>query len=638
MKKLFTILFSTFLVTNLAFSQYRLKPEKLKKEEMQEQTIPGEEKLQVKFEGMSPVQSRRATNTYGTEVGASTYDYQTNGTMQRRLVVDPNGNITVTWTHGYLAGAPAFPNRRAGYNYYDASAGTWAGLDTVGGNRRGWPTLAGSQGGEDIIFSHTPQRMHFRSTAGTGGWTHTDLAGAGITGTTFANSAAHGDTIHHISGATLADGTEGFLYSRSPDNGTTWDLTDIALPGMDSTNFLNDFGPGINAGDGFTMDARGNTVAIVTGGWKQPTHLFKSTDRGETWSYNQIFQFDTTCADRQSDGSHIHFGIDDSYSIAIDENGKIHISGGLIAFNSDPGTIGGGTSFFPYVQGLVYWNEDQGYDLCLNDTLVNDQYILLEFIDEDGDGINSTPNSFDSIARYYNHAIITYTGLATADDGTVVLTWSGVREDMVNIGIYLNASSHDGLSRVNRDLYAWASLDGGATWEIDSVRNIADDIANAGGGLGTPVEEDVFSYTYPRISGDSLVHMIFQTDDQGGGFVRDGGTASDSYIVQYSFPYWKVTGQKPISGLAENVANNTSMKIAPNPSKDVIDLMLDLKVAANYSLEISNLVGRSVYAEDLLLEKGLNSKRIDLNSLDPGVYLISVKSNDTAITQKLIVE
>ena len=74
-----------------------------------------------------------------------------------------------------------------------------------------------------------------------------------------------------------------FLYSRSPDNGNSWDMIDIALPGMDSANFYNDGGQGIAAGDGFTIDARGNTVAMVTGGRRQHTHLWKSTDRGQTW-------------------------------------------------------------------------------------------------------------------------------------------------------------------------------------------------------------------------------------------------------------------------------------------------------------------------------------------------------------------
>ena len=104
----------------------------------------------------------------GTEVGATTYDYQTNGTMSRRVVQDDNGNVTVVWTHGELADATAFPNRRVGYNYYNKSTNSWSGMDTLGGSRRGWPTLASSQGPEDIIFSHTTQAIHYRPVAGTG--------------------------------------------------------------------------------------------------------------------------------------------------------------------------------------------------------------------------------------------------------------------------------------------------------------------------------------------------------------------------------------------------------------------------------------------------------------------------------------
>ena len=89
---------------------------------------------------------------------------------------------------------------------------------------------------------------------------------------------------------------------------------------------------------------------------------------------------------------------------------------------------------------------------------------------------------------------------------------------------------------VNRDLYALASTDGGTTWEKDSARNIADDIAGVGSGFGTPVEEDVFSYAFPRIGADNLVHLVFQTDDIGGGVVRDNEVPKDSlYHSLYIF-------------------------------------------------------------------------------------------------------
>ncbi len=637
MKNAYLILILTLLSTGV-YAQYRINQKQLKAEK----EIEFDRYLEKNFIYQKPSivatgnsHGNRATNSYGVEVGATCYDYQTNGTMNRRVVSDPDGNVTVVWTHGEIADAPAFNNRRVGYNFYNASTGQWSGMDTTGGGtRRGWPSLAASQGPEDIIFSHTTQALHYRPIAGTGQWTHTNLDGLGVSGTTFANTAAWGDTIHHISEGVTPDGTECFLYSRSPDNGQSWDLTDVALPNMDSANFYNDGGQGIAAGDGFAIDARGNTVAIVTGGRRQHTHFWKSTDRGDTWTHNRVFIFDTACADVQSTGTYLHLGVDDGYSIAIDKDEKVHIAGGLGASGSDPGTIGGGTTFYPFVSGIVYWNEDKPFDICLNDTLINDEYIILDFVDENGDGINSTPTDFDSIARYYNHNPLCYVSISHADDGTVVLTWSGVREDMVLQGIFLTPGI-DGLDRVNRDLYALASTDGGATWEADSARNIADDIAMIGGGFGTPVEEDVFSYAFPRIGNDNLVHLVFQTDDVPGGVVRDDETPANSYIIHYAFNYNQVILP---TGIEQAVQENVQMDVFPNPAAGRVSVGLDLEQDADYTLSIVDLMGRTMMETDVDLSKGHSMLDLDISRYDAGVYLISIGTANGKLTKKLIVE
>lgn len=507
--------------------------------------------------------SAQAAPAYGTEVGITAYDYQCNGTMQRRVVTDPLGNITVVWTDGTILD-PAGPNRRIGYNYYNKATGIWAGEDTTGGGRRGWPSLASSQGPEDIIFSHSPQRIHTRPAAGSGAFTHIDLSSKGITGTTFASTAAWGDTIHHISEIITLDSIRAFQYSRSPDNGNSWDVANVLLPGINAGNFKNDYvsGDGIygmNARDAFQIDARGDVVAIVTGGWKQPTHLFKSTDRGQTWNYDQVFVYDTSCAEVLSNGNYISRGVDDSYAIAIDKNGKVHIAGGMVSFESDSGTNGAGNTFYPFDQGLIYWNEDRGYNLCLNDPLTYSEIVLTEFVDEDGNGVNSTPTSYDSVGRYYNHGLISFPGIALRDTNTVVLTWSGVREDINVLGITLQPSNYDGLSRYHRDLYVWGSSDGGNTWEIDSIKNIADDIAGAGFGFGSFADEEVYLYSYPRISADSLIHIVFQSGKTGGTNITNAASFfSDVSIVYYEIPLSTVLGIPPpcISPVLNSVSIN----------------------------------------------------------------------------------
>jgi len=80
------------------------------------------------------------------------------------------------------------------------------------------------------------------------------------------------------------------------------------------------------------------------------------------------------------------------------------------------------------------------------------------------------------------------------------------------------------------------------------------------------------------------------------------------------------------------------MNIYPNPANDRVAINLDLKIGANYSLSVTNLLGQRVSAFDLDLEKGSSKLNLDVSKYEPGIYLITVQSNQSAITKKLVIE
>ena len=487
----FHLLFLSFLIPLLSVGQRTKNPGPAI--EAYKINHPNQETYLLAPPSIVSASKQIATNTYGTEVGTTYYDLQTNGTMPSRVQMDPNGGITTIWTKGQPI-APSGADRRIGYNYFNPTTSQWIGQDTIGGagigsgfNRRGWPFLMTDQGPEDILGSHAPNGRHFRPVAGTGTWQNDllqNLSDSINTTNPFqtgwgGGATATGDTIHHIASAWIYPGDKllAFKYSRSPDNTATWDIQDLILPGMDSITWGNSAGHWVY--DAFAIDANGSTVAIVSGGWDQDIHLWKSTDRGDTWTHNIVFDFDTLFATRNPDGSHTHIIGDEGLAIAVGYDGEVHIATGIVGYLSPPGQNGGGSTFFPFLSGMVYWNESMGYNNYLDDTLTNDQFILVEYVDENGDGINSTPLSFDSVGRYFNHGLLAFPALAISDSNEVVLTWSGVREDTKLLGVTL-AQSDDFFFKYHRDLYSWASCDGGNTWVIDSIRNIADDIDGGG--------------------------------------------------------------------------------------------------------------------------------------------------------------
>ena len=111
---------------------------------------------------------KSAQAAYGTIVGTTAYDYHSNSSIDSKVSVDPNGIVTVVWTKGL----PADPNgasRRIGYNSYDPGTATWSGEESVGNERRGWPSVPAYAGPEDMVFSHNaPLKAHIRNVAGSG--------------------------------------------------------------------------------------------------------------------------------------------------------------------------------------------------------------------------------------------------------------------------------------------------------------------------------------------------------------------------------------------------------------------------------------------------------------------------------------
>ncbi|MFN1219120.1 M28 family peptidase [Chryseobacterium kwangjuense] len=74
-----------------------------------------------------------------------------------------------------------------------------------------------------------------------------------------------------------------------------------------------------------------------------------------------------------------------------------------------------------------------------------------------------------------------------------------------------------------------------------------------------------------------------------------------------------------------------SVKIHPNPAKNVLNVELPDSSAKNFSIEITDLKGYSVLKTE-------NQRQIDISRLNNGIYLCTVKTGDVSTTRKIIIE
>ena len=138
----------------------------------------------------------------------------------------------------------------------------------------------------------------------------------------------------------------------------------------------------------------------------------------------------------------------------------------------------------------------------------------------------------------------------------------------------------------------------------------------------------------------------FDGSVDGGGNISYGDAVDTGWQANTTY-YWKVTSvnvagstDSPIfsftTGAAdplgiEEISLNT-FNVSPNPVKDVVTINT---TSGFDTVEVFNQLGQSVLKSSSSL---MNNNRLDLSSLNPGIYLMRIRSNNKSKTLKIIKE
>lgn len=95
----------------------------------------------------------------------------------------------------------------------------------------------------------------------------------------------------------------------------------------------------------------------------------------------------------------------------------------------------------------------------------------------------------------------------------------------------------------------------------------------------------------------------------------------------------------PIQTSVDDPTNSKSdyFDVIPNPSTGQIKINLSVESTAIYNLSVTNMIGQVVYT-DLLPVNGAVTERIDLSSLEKGVYFVTLENTNERLTQKIILK
>lgn len=541
-----------------------------------------------------------------TIIGQTTYDLQSNASVQNRIYQSPNGGISAVWTFSQTNDLAA-ADRGTGYNY---NGGSWGSQPTgrLESKRTGWPSITTLANGSEYTISHNTAdedlQLTYRSSTGTGSWTEdiTKLPSPIPTGNWWprmVKGGTDGNSLHVISvtypvanGGTVYNGQDGApCYSRSTDGGATWDIVNVVLPELNSTNYLG------FSGDNYAWaESHGDTIAFVIGDNFEDIILMKSTDNGDTWTKTIVYDFPYDMFDEATtmvlDTPNTSDG---SYAIMLDGNGQAHVFWGAMRVLNDV-LDDDQTSYFPFTDGLCYWKESMGAGTPA-DTIAYS-------VDADQSG------TLDWIeAGLYFVSVTGFPSVSLADNGDIYVTYAGLHDNLNNG------------SQNYRHIYAIKSTNGGNTWSEPNDVTPFEDFA-----------ENVFASLAPRNDG-SCIPMVYQRDFEPGLAVRGDEDAFDvNEIVYLCVPTSLDVAVKE----QQNIIDELS--VYPNPAGMTTKVSFSVSKPANVTLNILDIRGQLVASFSNTVLAGRSSVDINVENFASGVYFINAQIGDDVKTQKLIVK
>ncbi len=570
------------------------------------------------------VHSPKSGMTYEeTHVWTTQYDLQTNAALGNRVYMWPDGSVAATATYG-ITGAPSFPDRGAAYNFYDGTS--WGPLPTarVEPVRSGWPALAPLGENGEVLVSHggTPFgiNVYTRETKGTGDWMMTQLPNPGTYELTWPRVITSGDdnmTIHVVAtDQGVINELIPIFYAKSTDGGETW-ADWVGFPGLDDELYNGNL-----SADDYVFARNGDVLAIAFfSAWTDIFYL-KSTDGGDTWEHNVVWEHPYQSWDWATMyTTDTLYSCDNSGHVAIDADGNVHIVWGVARVGVlDAPSPDGSYSYWPYTEGIGYWNETMGQiptntenpHRTLEPNYLWDLGMLVGWVpDVDGDG---EVNIFEYDLMTYRALSMTgYPTIAIDETGTIVVAYSSPDESRNNGEYYFRsifASYKDGI--YGTWYYAEDNL-------MDSFIHLFDE------GIYPTAASQAYDNTF---------WLIYNADNTPGTALDDDHAYQDNQI-------YAVKINPTIVGLSKFVNPITNISAAyPNPASVGMSVNFDLnvsKASSNVVVSVYNLAGQLVSQERVDAKLGMNKITIETDRLQNGVYFCAISVDDYKETRKFVV-
>jgi len=556
---------------------------------------------------------------FGTPIGLTNYDLQTNSSGANRLIRHSDGTMSAVWIQDQSA-TPGGATRGTGYAYFNGSSWDYnelSGNNRVEAERTGWGNLL-SNGTEEFVVSHYRSAgglFGYKQTKGAAGdtWTAAPLTG-GPEPMLWPRTASSGDNYYAIAVDDYASDPyteiEALHFYKSENAGETWSY-EGKMPNFNNYYFHAN-------GDVYQIDASGDIVAVVYFGEWGDIRLWKSVDKGENWTETVINDFPVdnyngtagTKIDMDSDNiADTIMTCDGTGDVVIDHTGKVHVVFSRMRVLDEDASDDGASSYFPYTDWILYWNEDMGPGVYSGVT--SPSFIDLA-VPAEVDTVGFAPDlnangQYDFVdagtelpfGKYYT-SLSTFPSIGVDASNNIYLAFSTVMEgtDYAKTDATPNAQQFRGLYLSKRNT--------NGVW--GDIVNISD--------VDGQQAENVFPMMARDV--DGFVYLTSQWDGEPGLHIRgdEDGTVTDNYII------YKAVDVSDIPTGVEQVSD-VNVVIYPNPTSTILNVSVkDLQMVELYSV-----LGQLVLTT--------NTNQLNIEKLPKGTYILKVYSNSGIATKKI---
>lgn len=554
-------------------------------------------------------------------VGDTRYDNQSNASIPKKIYAFDDGTIGATWTRSMEEGS-FFADRGTGYNYFNGQEwGDWP-TDRVEDIKVHRPAYAPWGENGELIVSHTSGTglyLATREQKGSGDWEFHDLPGpAGNEYTLWCRVVTSGldnNRIHLLAltlpeshGGQPYEGLNGaLLYSLSTDGGESWEIENEILDGMTSDEYSG------FPGDTYAFaEPKGDVVAFVVGEPWTGLFLMKSTDGGVTFEKTHIWNHPYPNWELGM-AADTFFCADGSHSLVIDSQGKVHVAFGISRVEADSD----GTYWYPWVDGIAYWNEDMlPYSENLHaldpntshpDSELQEDYTLIGWTQDINN--NGELDFTDDLGLYFI-GLSSMPQLAMSEWDQLFLVYASTTETYDN-----------GLKNYR---HIWFRPQSGDFW--GEFLQLTNELVHI-------FDECV----YPAVAANVYdgIHLIYQFDTEPGTAVW----AAQHEYVNNTISYIKVSFPVGINEQAAGMTNLSVLSCYPNPTSGETSIRFDMMASGRINLVISAATGQQVLHETYEnLHAGSHLISIDAAAFSKGIYFYTLSDGQASITQKLVVD